>query len=62
MSGKSKASADARAASFNPSHNAFNPTSKNSGSSMAAKGQGSMDARANAYNPQSKSFNPSSKK
>ena len=48
---------DARSASFNPQHAAYNPTSQH----MTNRSQASMDARAAAYNPQHKAFNPTSR-
>ena len=44
---------DARSASFNPQHAAYNPTSH-----MANRSAASMDARAAAFNPQHKAFTP----
>lgn len=56
--GQSQASNDARAASFNPQHAAYNPTSQNAGSAMGARSQASMDARAASFNPQHAAYNP----
>jgi len=44
-----------RAASFNPQHRAFNPTSQNT---SCTRSQASNDARSNACNPQSNAYNP----
>ena len=46
---------DARSASFNPQHAAYNPTSQQH---MANRSAASMDARAAAFNPQHKAFTP----
>ena len=50
--------ADARSASFNPQHAAYNPTS----SMSTPRPQEALDARAAAYNPQHRAFNPTSQK
>jgi hypothetical protein len=47
----------ARAASFNPQHNAYNPNTQGV-QNHSSRTQPSLDARANAFNPQAGSYNP----
>lgn len=54
----STSSNDARAASFNPQHAAFNPNTVGAGSAFEGRSQGSMDARSASFNPQSSAYNP----
>lgn len=54
--GRSQQSMDARAAAFNPQHNAYNPTT--STNKFEGRSQQSMNDRAAAFNPQHRAYNP----
>jgi len=54
--GRSQQSMDARAASFNTQHRAFNPTTTTN--NFEGRSQQSMNARAASFNTQHRAFNP----